>query len=80
MSSKLVRCTNPSLDSCVIERTPFKLGPMGELSLEGAGDVRQRTISWQDPLVGAAPARDLSGLEYLTAEEPARPQENGHGR
>jgi uncharacterized protein (TIGR00369 family) len=38
---------------------------MGELSLEEAGDVRQRTVTWQDPLVGAALARDLSGLEYL---------------
>ena len=38
---------------------------MGELSLEEAGDVRHRTVTWQDPLVGAALARDLSGLEYL---------------
>ena len=38
---------------------------MTELSLEEAGDVRQRTVTWQDPLVGAALARDLSGLEYL---------------
>ncbi|MGD0239257.1 MAG: PaaI family thioesterase [Streptosporangiaceae bacterium] len=38
---------------------------MGELSLEEAGDVRQRVVTWQDPLVGAALARDLSGLEYL---------------
>ncbi len=42
-----------------------KLGSMTELSLEEAGDVRQRTVTWQDPLVGAALARDLSGLEYL---------------
>jgi uncharacterized protein (TIGR00369 family) len=45
---------------------------MRELSLEeagdvGPGDVRQRTVTWQDPLVGAALARDLSGLEYLLA-------------
>jgi len=42
-----------------------KLSSMTELSLEEAGDVRQRTVTWQDPLVGAALARDLSGLEYL---------------
>ena len=29
--------------------------------------VRQRTVTWQDPLVGAALARDLSGLDYLRA-------------
>ena len=38
---------------------------MGELSLEEAGAVRHRTVTWTDPLVGAALARDLSGLEYL---------------
>jgi uncharacterized protein (TIGR00369 family) len=27
--------------------------------------VRQRHVTWQDPLVGAALARDLSGLDYL---------------
>ena len=40
---------------------------MGELSLEEAGSVRQRVVTWTDPLVGAALARDLSGLEYLRA-------------
>ena len=40
---------------------------MGELSLEEAGSVRHRTVTWTDPLVGAALARDLSGLEYLRA-------------
>ena len=40
---------------------------MGELSLEEAGAVRHRTVTWTDPLVGAALARDLSGLEYLRA-------------
>jgi hypothetical protein len=40
---------------------------MGELSLEGAGAIRHRTVTWTDPLVGAALARDLSGLEYLRA-------------
>ena len=40
---------------------------MGELSLEEAGTVRHRTVTWTDPLVGAALARDLSGLEYLRA-------------
>ena len=29
--------------------------------------MRQRVVTWQDPLVGAALARDLSGLEYLLA-------------
>ncbi len=29
--------------------------------------TRQREVSWQDPLVGAALARDLSGLDYLRA-------------
>jgi len=33
----------------------------------GPGDTRQRVVTWQDPLVGAALARDLSGLEYLVA-------------
>jgi uncharacterized protein (TIGR00369 family) len=28
-------------------------------------DPRQRHVTWQDPLVGAALARDLSGLDYL---------------
>jgi uncharacterized protein (TIGR00369 family) len=40
---------------------------MEELSLEEAGTVRHRTVTWTDPLVGAALARDLSGLEYLRA-------------
>ncbi|HEX5289645.1 MAG TPA: hypothetical protein VFX25_12305 [Streptosporangiaceae bacterium] len=40
---------------------------MGELSLEEAGTVRHRTVTWTGPLVGAALARDLSGLEYLRA-------------
>jgi uncharacterized protein (TIGR00369 family) len=45
---------------------------MQELSHEAAapaaaGAVRRREVTWQDPLVGAALARDLSGLEYLTA-------------
>ena len=40
---------------------------MGELSLEEAGTDRHRTVTWTDPLVGAALARDLSGLEYLRA-------------
>ena len=40
---------------------------MGKLSLEETGAARQRTITWTDPLVGAALARDLSGLEYLRA-------------
>jgi uncharacterized protein (TIGR00369 family) len=32
-----------------------------------ASPVRRRDVTWQDPLVGAALARDLSGLEYLLA-------------
>jgi uncharacterized protein (TIGR00369 family) len=40
---------------------------MRELSLEETGAARQRTVTWQDPLVGAALARGLSGLEYLRA-------------
>lgn len=32
-----------------------------------APPVRHRNVTWQDPLVGAALARDLSGLEYLLA-------------
>jgi uncharacterized protein (TIGR00369 family) len=45
---------------------------MQELSHDAAvpaavGAVRRREVTWQDPLVGAALARDLSGLEYLTA-------------
>src|SRR5579859_2485249 len=33
----------------------------------GEDAVRRREVTWQDPLIGAALARDLSGLEYLTA-------------
>jgi uncharacterized protein (TIGR00369 family) len=40
---------------------------MGKLSLGETGSARQRTVTWTDPLVGAALARDLSGLEYLRA-------------
>jgi uncharacterized protein (TIGR00369 family) len=29
--------------------------------------VRHREVTWEDPLVGAALARDLTGLEYLRA-------------
>src|SRR5712664_207303 len=32
-----------------------------------APPVRHRDVTWQDPLLGAALARDLSGLEYLLA-------------
>ena len=45
---------------------------MGELSLEEAGTDRHRTVTWTDPLVGAALARDLSGLEYLRAMAEGR--------
>jgi uncharacterized protein (TIGR00369 family) len=40
---------------------------MEEPSLEETGTARQRVVTWTDPLVGAAIARDLSGLEYLRA-------------
>ena len=46
---------------------------MGKLSQEldageaAANPTRYRTVTWQDPLVGAALARDLSGLEFLRA-------------
>ncbi len=39
------------------------------LKLEGG---RQREISWQDPLVGAALAREMSGLDYLGAVAQGR--------
>jgi uncharacterized protein (TIGR00369 family) len=29
--------------------------------------MRRREVSWEDPMVGAAMALDLSGLDYLTA-------------
>jgi uncharacterized protein (TIGR00369 family) len=32
-----------------------------------AAPVRRRDVTWEDPLVSAALARDLSGLEYLLA-------------
>ena len=32
-----------------------------------AAQVRYREVTWEDPLVGAALARDLSGLDYLRA-------------
>jgi hypothetical protein len=31
----------------------------------GASSARRRDVTWEDPLVGAALARDLSGLDYL---------------
>src|SRR6266496_6463980 len=38
-----------------------------ETGQAGAPVMRHRHVTWQDPLVGAALARDLSGLEYLRA-------------
>ena len=32
---------------------------------ESAEPSRARTVTWQDPLIGAAAARSLSGLDYL---------------
>jgi uncharacterized protein (TIGR00369 family) len=40
---------------------------MTEAAEDVAQPVRHRAVSWQDPLVGAALARDLSGLDYLLA-------------
>jgi uncharacterized protein (TIGR00369 family) len=34
---------------------------------EGATAVRRREVTWEDPLLGAALALDLSGLDYLRA-------------
>ena len=44
----------------------------GPLTVPEAGDaeapsLRHRSVTWEDPLVSAALARDLSGLEYLRA-------------
>jgi uncharacterized protein (TIGR00369 family) len=40
-------------------------------------DARTRTVSWQDPMIGAEAARGMSGLDYLGAiirgEVPAPP-------
>jgi len=33
----------------------------------GWGQARQKTITWYDPMVGAAAARGMSGLDYLRA-------------
>ncbi len=40
---------------------------MTEAAESVAAPVRQRIVSWEDPLAGAAQARDLSGLDYLRA-------------
>ncbi len=61
-----------------MERTHPRLGSMRELSRgtappagapgaagAAASPARRREITWQDPLVSAALARDLSGLDYL---------------
>jgi uncharacterized protein (TIGR00369 family) len=32
-----------------------------------AATIRHRNVTWQDPLIGAALARDMSGLDYLRA-------------
>ena len=49
-------------------RAPSRLSFMTKLgeSVESvAPPVRRREVTWQDPLVSAALARDLSGLDYL---------------
>src|ERR1700683_5642351 len=38
---------------------------MTEAAESVAAPVRRREVTWQDPLVGAALARDLSGLDFL---------------
>ncbi len=38
---------------------------MTETAGSVAAPVRRRDVTWEDPLVGAALARDLSGLDYL---------------
>jgi uncharacterized protein (TIGR00369 family) len=40
---------------------------MTEAAGSVGAQVRQRIVTWEDPLVGAALARDLSGLDYLRA-------------
>jgi len=40
---------------------------MTEAAASVAAPVRQRVVTWEDPLVGAAQARNLSGLDYLRA-------------
>jgi uncharacterized protein (TIGR00369 family) len=45
------------------------VGPNGAQSLDGglSGGERRRTITWEDPLIGAAAASTMSGLDYLKA-------------
>src|SRR5580700_1350427 len=74
-SSKLVRCTESSIEGCVIERIDPRLSSVKRLSPDEASDGtlaepaaavdRRREVTWADPLVGAALARDMSGLDYL---------------
>jgi uncharacterized protein (TIGR00369 family) len=40
---------------------------MTQAAESATAQVRRREITWEDPLVGAALARDLSGLDYLLA-------------
>jgi uncharacterized protein (TIGR00369 family) len=50
----------PSIEGCVIERTTLRVSSMKQL-------LRRRVVTWEDPMVGAALALDLSGLDYLRA-------------
>ena len=50
----------PSIEGCVIERINPRVGSMKKL-------MRRREVSWEDPMVGATLALDLSGLDYLRA-------------
>jgi uncharacterized protein (TIGR00369 family) len=40
---------------------------MTEAAESVAAPARQRVVTWEDPLVGAGRARELSGLDYLRA-------------
>jgi uncharacterized protein (TIGR00369 family) len=40
---------------------------MTQAAESAAAQVRRREVTWEDPLVGAALAQDLSGLDYLLA-------------
>jgi len=41
------------------------VSPAGESGESGSPMARRRDVTWEDPLVSAALARDLSGLDYL---------------
>src|SRR5579863_3157439 len=49
-----------SIVGCVIERITSRVSSMEKL-------MRRREVTWEDPMVSAALALDLSGLDYLRA-------------